>query len=46
MVEQTRYLLSLNGEISADGQAKLDQLTAEVRKVKALTAFGTAVRCK
>jgi fermentation-respiration switch protein FrsA (DUF1100 family) len=38
MVEQTRYLLSLNGEIPADGQTKLDQLMAEIKKVKGLTA--------
>jgi len=38
MVEQTRYLLSLGGQSSEEGQAKLDELLAEVAKVKKLTA--------
>jgi uncharacterized protein len=38
MVEQTRYLLSLEGKISTESQAKLDELEAEVAKVKKLTA--------
>jgi fermentation-respiration switch protein FrsA (DUF1100 family) len=38
MVEQTRYLLSLNGQPSAESQAKLDELLAEVAKVKKLAA--------
>ena len=38
MVEQTRYLLSLDGGMSDAGKAKLDELLAEVAKVKKLTA--------
>jgi fermentation-respiration switch protein FrsA (DUF1100 family) len=38
MVEQTRYLLSLQGKTTEEGQAKLDELLAEVAKVKKLTA--------
>jgi len=37
MVEQTRYLLSLSGKPSGEAQVKLDQLRAEVAKVKRLT---------
>jgi dienelactone hydrolase len=37
MVEQTRYLISLNGQPSAESRAKLDELLAEVAKVKKLT---------
>jgi uncharacterized protein len=37
MVEQTRYLISLNGQPSAESLAKLDELLAEVAKVKKLT---------
>jgi hypothetical protein len=38
MVEQTRYLLSLNGKPSVEDQAKLNELLVEVAKVKRLTA--------
>jgi uncharacterized protein len=38
MVEQTRYLISLNGQPSAESRAKLDELLAEAAKVKKLTA--------
>jgi hypothetical protein len=38
MVEQTRYLLLLDGSMSEDGKAKLDELLVEVAKVKKLTA--------
>jgi dienelactone hydrolase len=38
MVEQTRYLLTLEGSPSEEGQAKLNELLAEVAKVKKLTA--------
>ena len=38
MVEQTRYLLSLHGQPSEEEQANLNQLLAEVAKVKKLTA--------
>jgi len=38
MVEQTRYLLSLDGKISEAGQAKLDELLVEMAKVKRLTS--------
>jgi uncharacterized protein len=38
MVEQTRYLLSLQGKTTEEDQAKLDELLAEVAKVKKLTA--------
>jgi dienelactone hydrolase len=37
MVEQTRYLLSLNGNPSAEAQVKLDKLIVEAAKVKSLT---------
>ena len=37
MVEQTRYLISLHGQPSSESQAKLDELLAEVAKVKKLT---------
>ena len=37
VVEQTRYLLSLEGKISTEGQSKLDELEVEVAKVKKLT---------
>ena len=37
MVEQTRYLISLNGQPSAESRAKLDELLAEVAKVKKVT---------
>ena len=46
MVEQTRYLISLNGQPSAESRAKLDELLAEVAKVKKLTpadSFSTAL---
>ncbi len=36
MVEQTRYLISLKGPPSAEGRANLDELLAEVAKVKKL----------
>ncbi len=38
MVEQTRYLLSLHGQPSEEEQANLNQLLADVAKVKKLTA--------
>jgi uncharacterized protein len=38
MVEQTRYLLTLQGKPSEEGQAKLNELLLEVAKVKKLTA--------
>ena len=38
MVEQTRYLLSLQGKPSEEDQAKLNELLAEAAKVKKLTA--------
>jgi dienelactone hydrolase len=38
MVEQTRYILSLGGQPSEEGKANLDELLAEVAKVKKLTA--------
>jgi hypothetical protein len=42
MVEQTRYLLSLDGGLSADDKAKLAELQAQVDKVKGLTASPSA----
>jgi dienelactone hydrolase len=38
MVEQTRYLLSLQGKPTEEGQAKLDELLVQVANVKKLTA--------
>jgi dienelactone hydrolase len=38
MIEQTRYLLSLGGKPSEKDQANLNELLAEVAKVKKLTA--------
>jgi fermentation-respiration switch protein FrsA (DUF1100 family) len=38
VVEQTRYLLSLDGQATETGKAKLDELMAEAAKVKKLTA--------
>jgi hypothetical protein len=38
MIEQTRYLLSLNGKPSGEGQARLNELLVEAAKVKRLTA--------
>jgi len=44
MVEQTRYLLSLDGQISKEGEAKLVELEAEVAKIKKLSATNAASR--
>jgi len=38
MVEQTRYILALDGELSAEDKAQIAELEAEVAKIKALTA--------
>jgi len=38
MVEQTRYLLTLKGQPSEEDQTKVNELLAEVAKVKKLTA--------
>jgi bifunctional pyridoxal-dependent enzyme with beta-cystathionase and maltose regulon repressor activities len=38
MVEQTRYLITLDGKPSEEDQSKLKELLAEVAKVKKLTA--------
>ncbi len=37
MVEQTRYLLALDGELSSNDQARLAELQAQAKKVKELT---------
>lgn len=37
MVEQTRYILALDGELSAQDRAQIASLEAEVAKIKALT---------
>ncbi len=37
MLEQTQYILSLDGSISPQDQIQIDQLTALVKQVKALT---------
>ena len=42
MVEQTRYLLSVNGTVSTNDQPKLDAMLTEVAKVKQLSASDTA----
>jgi hypothetical protein len=42
MIEQTRYLLSLDGKVSAQAQGKLDELLAETAKVKRLSATDAA----
>jgi fermentation-respiration switch protein FrsA (DUF1100 family) len=42
VVEQTRYLLSLDGELSPDDQAKLAKLQADADKVKNLTDSSAA----
>ena len=38
MIEQTRYLLTLHGKPSDEGQAKLDELVLAAARVKKLTA--------
>jgi dienelactone hydrolase len=42
LVEQTRYLLSLDGNASPEGAAKLAALEAEVAKIKKLTATSSS----
>jgi dienelactone hydrolase len=39
MLEQARYLMSLNGEISAQDELKLTDLEAQVSKIKKLSAI-------
>jgi hypothetical protein len=41
MVEQTRYLLALDGGLSSEDQAKLAELQAQVKQVKQLTDAGS-----
>ncbi len=37
VIEQTRYILSLDGDLSTDDKAKLAELEAEVDKAKSIT---------
>ena len=42
MLEQTRYILSLEGKPSAEAEAKLAEMEAGVKKVKSLTPTNAA----